>query len=140
MGKPNGGSTPQQRSPTRIRLNLSPRRLLQAAGLAADHSFIYEFADKGTKLYGVFSTNRMRPKTAVCVVQRIISAQAGVQGGTSFVTVCVANGDVADMKAFAYQGSINKTVVVFWFGNHSPRIPPAASTCQLTFTVSHPHS
>ena len=73
-------------------------------------------------------------------MQRIISALAGIQGGTSFVTVnSVANGDMADVKAFAYQGSINKTVVAFWFGNHDPRTPPAASTCQLTFTVPHPH-
>ena len=34
--------------------------------------------------------------------------------GTSFVTVnSVANGDEADVKTFAYQGSINKTAVAF---------------------------
>ena len=116
------------------------RRLLQEAGLGVEHSFIYEFADNGPELYGVDSNYPMTPKTAFYVVQRIISALAGVQGGTSFVTVnSVANGDVADVKAFAYQGSINKTVVAFWFGNHDPRTPPAASTCQLTFTVPHPH-
>ena len=60
--------------------------------------------------------------------------------GTSFVTVnSVANGDAADVKAFAYQGSINKTAVAFWFGNHDPRTPSAASGCKLTFTVPYPH-
>jgi hypothetical protein len=116
------------------------RRLLQESGLGVEHSFIYEFEDNGPELYGVDSSNPTTPKTAFYVVQRIISTLAGVQGGTSFVTVnSVANGDVADVKAFAYQGSINKTVVAFWFGNHDPRTPPAASTCQLTFTVPHPH-
>src|ERR1700756_3834089 len=117
------------------------RRLLQAAGLGIEHSFIYEFEDNGPEHYGVDSSNPTTPKTAFYVVQRIISTLAGVQGGTSFVTVnSVANGDVADVKAFAYQGSINKTVVAFWFGNHDPRTPPAASTCQLTFTVPHPQT
>jgi len=61
--------------------------------------------------------------------------------GTSFVTVnSVANGDEADVKTFAYQGSINKTVVAFWFGNHDPRTPPPASACNLTFTVPHPYT
>jgi hypothetical protein len=82
----------------------------------------------------------MTPKPAFYVVQRIISTLAGVNGGTGFVTVnLVANANVADVKAFAYQGSINKTVVAYWFGNHDPRTPPAASTCNLTFTVPHPH-
>ena len=117
------------------------RRLLQESGLGVEHSFIYEFEDNGPELYGVDFSNPTTPKTAFYVVQRIISALAGVKGGTSFVTVnWVANGDVADVKAFAYQGSINKTVVAFWFGNHDPRTPPAASTCKLTFTVPHPHT
>lgn len=105
-----------------------------------DHNF-YEFEDNGPELYGVCSSNPTTPKTAFYVVQRIISTLAGVRGGTSLVTVnAVANGDVADVKAFAYQGSINKTVVAFWFGNHDPRTPPAASTCQLTFIVPHPYT
>src|SRR6266436_4779759 len=100
-----------------------------------DHNF-YEFEDNGPELYGVCSSNPTTPKTAFYVVQQIISTLAGVRGGTSLVTVnAVANGDVADVKAFAYQGWINKTVVAFWFGNHDPRTPPPASTCQLTFTV-----
>ena len=114
------------------------RRLLQAAGLGVQHSFIYEFQDNGPELCGVASSNPTTPKIAFYAVQRIISTLAGVQGGTGFVTVnSVANGDFADVKAFAYQGSINKSVVAFWFGNHDPRTPPAASTCQLTFTVTH---
>jgi hypothetical protein len=129
--------------PTFIQTNQAEflaRRLLQAAGLGVEHSFIYEFADNGAEPYGVDSMNPLTPKMAFYVVQRIISALAGVQGGTSYVTVnSVANGDVADVKAFAYQGSINKTVVAFWFANHDPRNPPAASTCHLTFTVPHPH-
>jgi hypothetical protein len=117
------------------------RRLLQASGLGVEHSFIYEFEDNGPEHYGVDSSSPTTPKTAFYVVQRIISISAGVHGGTSFVTVnSVANGDVADVKAFAYQGSIDKTVVAFWFGYHDPRTPPAASTCKLTFTVPHPHS
>ena len=117
------------------------RRLLQESGLGVEHSFIYEFEDNGSELYGVCSSNPTTPKTAFYVVQRIISSLAGVHGGTSLVTVnAVANGDVADVKAFAYQGSINKTVVAFWFGNHDPRTPPAASTCQLTFIVPHPYT
>ncbi|MEY2607892.1 MAG: polysaccharide biosynthesis protein PslG [Verrucomicrobiota bacterium] len=117
------------------------RRLLQASGLGVEHSFIYEFEDNGPEHYGVDSSNPTTPKIAFYVVQRIISTLAGVHGGTSFVTVnSVANGDVADVKAFAYQGSINKTVVAFWFGNYDPRTPPAASTCQLTFTVPHPYT
>jgi hypothetical protein len=116
------------------------RRLLQEAGLGVEHSFIYEFADNGPEPYGVDSMKPLTPKTAFYVVKRIISALAGVQGRTSLVTVnSVANGDLADVKAFAYQGSINKTVVTFWFGNHDPRTPPAASTCGLTFTVPNPH-
>jgi hypothetical protein len=71
-------------------------------------------------------------------VQRIISTLASVKGGTSVVTVnSVANGDVADVEAFAYHGSTKKTVVAFWFGDHDPRTPPPSSTCQLTFTVSN---
>jgi hypothetical protein len=82
----------------------------------------------------------LTPKPAFYVVQRIISTLAGVKGGTSFVTVnSVANPKVADVKTFAYQGSIDKTVVALWFGNHDPRTPPAASTCNLTFTVPHSH-
>jgi hypothetical protein len=116
------------------------RRLLQASGLGVEHSFIYEFEDNGPEHYGVDSSNPTTPKTAFYVVQRILSTLAGVHGGSSFVTVnSVANGDAADVKAFAYQGSINKTAVAFWFGTHDPRTPPAASTCKLTFTVPHPH-
>jgi hypothetical protein len=117
------------------------RRLLQESGLGVEHSFFYEFEDNGPELYGVDSSNPTTPKTAFYVVQRIISTLAGVKGGTSYVTVnSVANGDMADVKAFAYQGSINKTVVAFWFGNHDPRTPPAVSTCKLTFTLPHPHT
>jgi hypothetical protein len=117
------------------------RRLLQEAGLGVEHSFIYEFQDNGPELYGVCSSNPTTPKIGFYLVQRIISTLAGVQGGTSFVTVnSVANGDFAEVKAFAYQGSINKTVVAFWFGYHDPRTPPAASTCQLTFNVPHPYT
>jgi hypothetical protein len=99
------------------------------------------FQDNGPELYGVDSSNPTTPKTPFYVVQRIISTLAGVQGGTSFVTVnSGANRDVADVKAFAYQGSISKTVMAFRFGNHDPRTPPAASTCQRTFTVPHPYT
>jgi hypothetical protein len=112
------------------------RRLLEAGGLGVDHTFIYEFQDNGTELYGVASSNPTAPKVGYYVAQRVISTIAGVRGGTSFVTInSVANGDFADVKAFAYQGSINKTVVAFWFGNHDPRTPPQASTCELTFSV-----
>jgi hypothetical protein len=112
------------------------RRLLQAAGLGIQHSFIYEFKDNGTELYGIQSSNPMTPKLAFTVVQKIISTLAGVQGGTtSFVSLnSVANGNVADVKAYAYQGAA-KTVVSIWFGNHDVRTPPPSSTCQLTFTV-----
>jgi hypothetical protein len=112
------------------------RRLLEAAGLGVDHSFIYEFQDNGPELYGVASSNPTTPKIAYYVVQRIVSTLAGVEGGTSFVTVnSVANGDFTDVKAFAYQGPITKTVVAFWFGSYDPRTPPPASTCELTFNV-----
>jgi hypothetical protein len=112
------------------------RRLLQESGLGVEHSFIYEFKDNGTELYGVVSSNPMQPKVAFTVVQRIISTLAGAQGGTgSFVTVnSVSNGDLADVKAYAYQGT-SKTVVSVWFGNHAVGTPPQSSTCQLTFTV-----
>jgi hypothetical protein len=115
------------------------RRLLQAAGLGVEHTFIYEFQDNGSEHYGVASSNPTTPRTAFYVVQRIISTLAGVKGGTgSFVTVnSVANGNLTDVKAYAYQGSINKTVVAYWFGNHDPRTPPPASSCRLTFTVPH---
>jgi hypothetical protein len=115
------------------------RRLLQAAGLGVEHTFIYEFQDNGSEHYGVASSNPTTPRTAFYVVQRIISTLAGVKGGSgSFVTVnSVANGDLTDVKAYAYQGSINKTVVAYWFGNHDPRTPPPASSCKLTFTVPH---
>ena len=108
--------------------------------MGIEHSFVYEFLDNGTEHYGVDSSGPMTPKPAFYVVQRIMSTLAGVNGETGFVTAnLVANANVADVKAFAYQGSINKTVVAFWFGNHDPRTPPAASTCNLTFTVPHPH-
>jgi hypothetical protein len=111
------------------------RRLLQESGLGVEHSFIYEFQDNGSEHYGVYS-NATTPKPAFYVVQRIITALAGVQGGTSLVTVnSVANGDVVDVKAFAYQGT-NKTVVSVWFGNHSVGTPPPSNTCALTFTAS----
>jgi hypothetical protein len=115
------------------------RRLLQAPALGVEHTFVYEFQDNGTEHYGVDSSNPTTPKAAYSVMQRIISTLAGVQGGIGgFVTVnSVANGDVTDVKAYAYQGSINKTVVAYWFGGHDPRTPPAASTCNLTFTVPH---
>jgi hypothetical protein len=112
------------------------RRLLEEAGLGVEHSFIYEFQDNGTELYGVDFSNPTTPKAAYSVVRRIISTLAGVKGGTSVVTVnSVANEDLADVEAFAYHGSTKKTVVAFWFGDHDPRTPPASSQCQLTFTV-----
>jgi hypothetical protein len=114
------------------------RRLLEEAGLGVEHSFIYEFQDNGTELYGVDYANPTTPKVAYYVVQRIISTLSGVYGGTSAVTVnSVANGDLVDVEAFAYQGSTSKTVVSFWFGNHDPRTPPVSSKCKLTFTVPH---
>jgi hypothetical protein len=114
------------------------RRLLLESALGVQHSFIYEFQDNGPELYGVDSSNPTTPKISFYVVQRIISALAGVKGPSSAVIVnSVANGDLADTRAFAYQGSTNKTVVAFWFGNHDPRTPPSASTCQLTFTVPY---
>jgi hypothetical protein len=119
--------------------NFIARRLLQESGLGVEHAFIYEFEDNGTEYYGVYS-NPTTPKTAFYVVQRIITTLVGVQGGTSIVTVnSVTNGDVADVKAYEYQGS-SKTVVSLWFGNHDPRTPPASSTCSLTFTLSQPQT
>jgi hypothetical protein len=119
------------------------RRLLQESGLGIEHSFIYEFKDNGPEFYGVVS-NTLVAKPAYSVVQRIISILAGVQAGGSSSSVTVknvANGDLADAKAYAYQGP-NKTVVALWFGNHQPGTPPPASTCTLTFTVpfNHTHS
>jgi hypothetical protein len=119
--------------------NFIARRLLQESGLGVEHAFIYEFEDNGTEYYGIYS-NPTTPKTAFYVVQRIITTLVGVQGGTSIVTVnSVTNGDVADVKAYEYQGS-SKTVVSLWFGNHDPRTPPASSTCSLTFTLSYPQT
>ena len=111
------------------------RRLLEEAALGVEHSFIYEFQDNGTELYGVDSANPTTPKVAYYVVRRIISTLNGVYGGSSVVTInSVANKDVADVYAFAYQGT-NKIVISFWFGNYDPRTPPASSKCGLTFTV-----
>jgi hypothetical protein len=119
--------------------NFIARRLLHESGLGVEHAFIYEFLDNGTEYYGVCS-NPTTPKMAFYVLQRITATLAGVQGGTSFVTVnSVANGDVADVKVYEYQGS-TKTVVSLWFGNHDPRTPPASSTCSLTFTLSQPQT
>lgn len=117
--------------------NFLARRLLQEAGLGVEHSFIYEFMDNGTELYGIESWSPFTPKPAFYVVQRIISTLAKVYGGiSSFIAVnSVANSDLVDVKAYAYQGSINKTAVAYWFGNHDPRNSPPASTCSLTFTV-----
>ena len=113
------------------------RRLLEEAGLGVQHSFIYEFQDNGTELYGVDSANPTTPKVAYYVVQRVISTLNGVYGGGGVVTInSVANKDVADVYAFAYQGA-NKTVVSLWFGNYDPRTPPPSSKCRLTFTVAN---
>ena len=122
--------------------NFVARRLLQEAGLGVEHTFIYEFKDNGTELYGVEASNNT-PKLAFAVVQRMIATLAGAQGGTAGcgVTVnSVANGDFGDVKTYAYQGT-NKTVVSLWFGNHRISSPPPSSTCSLTFTVpfAHPH-
>jgi hypothetical protein len=117
------------------------RRLLQEAGLGVEHSFIYEFKDNLTELYGVDSSSPMTVKPAFTVVQRIISTLAGVKGGTtaSYVTVnSVANGDAVHVKAYAYQG-IGKTIVSVWFGNHPAGTPPQSSLCKLTFTVPYAH-
>lgn len=122
--------------------NFIARRLLQHSGLGVEHSFIYEFKDNFSELFGV-ETNAFTPKAAYAVVKRVISTLASVKGGgtgTSVTVNSVANGNLADMKAYAYQGSVNKTVVAFWFGNHDPRTPPPASTCKITFTAPHPHS
>jgi hypothetical protein len=117
------------------------RRLLEETGLRVQHSFVYEFQDNGTELYGVDSANPTTPKVSYYVVQRIISTLSGVYGGSSAVTVnWVANGDLADVEAFAYQGSGSKTVIAFWFGNYDPRTPPPSSKCALTFTVPHAFS
>jgi hypothetical protein len=117
------------------------RRLLEEAGLGVQHSFIYEFQDNGTELYGVASANPTMVKISYYVVQRIISTLSGVYGGSSPVAVSsVANGDFADVEAFAYQGSGRKTVIAFWFGNYDPRTPQPASQCQLIFTVPHKFS
>jgi hypothetical protein len=117
------------------------RRLLEGAGLGVQHSFIYEFQDNGMELYGVASANPTMVKISYYVVQRIISTLRGVYGGSSAVAVnSVANGDYADVEAFAYQGSGTKTVVAFWFGNYDPRTPPPSSQCELTFTVPHAFS
>jgi hypothetical protein len=120
--------------------NFAARRLLQEAGLGVEHTFIYEFKDNGTELYGVEASNNT-PKLAFAVVQRIIATLAGAQGGTAScgVTVnSVANGDLGDVKTYAYQGT-NKTVVSLWFGNHRISSPPPSSTCSLTFTVPFAH-
>jgi hypothetical protein len=109
---------------------------LQAPGLGVEHTFIYEFRDNGTEVYGIENGNNT-PKLAFPVVQRIIPTLAGTQGGTSSCCVIVnsvANGDLGDVKAYAYQGT-NKTVVSLWFGNHRISSPPLSSTCSLTFTV-----
>jgi hypothetical protein len=117
------------------------RRLLEEAGLGVQHSFIYEFQDNGPELYGVASANPTMVKISYYVVQRIISTLSGVYGGSSAVAVnSVANGDFADVEAFAYQGSGTKTVIAFWFGNYDPRTPPPSSQCQLIFTVPHAFS
>jgi hypothetical protein len=117
------------------------RRLLEVAGLGVQHSFVYEFQDNGTELYGVDAANPTTPKVSYYVVQRIISTLSGVYGGSGAVTVnWVANGDLADVEAFAYQGSGSKTVIAFWFGNYDPRTPPPSSKCALTFTVPHAFS
>jgi hypothetical protein len=117
------------------------RRLLEEAGLGVQHSFIYEFQDNGTELYGVDSANPTTPKVSYYVVQRIVSTLNGVYGGSSVVNVdSVVNGDLTDVQTFAYQGSSTKTVVSFWFGNYDPRTPQPSSKCKLTFTVPHAFS
>src|ERR1700751_2308866 len=90
------------------------RRLLEEAALGVEHSFIYEFQDNGTELYGVASANPTMAKISYYAVQRIISTLSGVYGGGSVVAVnSVTNGDFSDVEAFAYQGSGTKTVVAF---------------------------
>jgi hypothetical protein len=116
------------------------RRLLEEAGLGVEHSFIYEFQDNGTELYGVASANPTTPKVGYYVVQRIISTLNSVYGGSGTVKVdSVVNGDLTDVVTFIYQGSA-KTVVSFWFGNDDPRTPQPSSKCKLTFTVPNAFS
>ncbi len=116
------------------------RRLLSAAGLGVEHTFIYEFKDNGEELFGVESSNPMVPKPSYGVVQQIIASLAGVTGApASPVKIYnLANSDTTDATAYAYQGA-TKTVIAYWFANHSPVTPPPSSTVSLSYVVPNPH-
>lgn len=119
--------------------NFIARRMLEELGLGIAHSFIYEFVDNGVgDLLGV-AASPFAPKQSYATVQTIATQLSGVtpQGG---VTIdFVANGDTADLYAYAFQGA-GKTVIAFWFGNQDPRTPQSASTCNLSFSVPHPYN
>lgn len=117
------------------------RRMLRSAGLAVDHSFIYEFKDNNsTDLFGVYNQAGTIAKASYAIVTRTIGALVGVTGQpSSTVTISnIANNNSTDATAQAFQGS-TKTVVAYWFANHSPAVPPASSTVSLNFTVPHSH-
>ncbi len=118
------------------------RRLLTAAGLAVEHTFIYAFKDNSNPgvnqdCFGVYNFAGTTAKASYAAVTNTISALSGVIGTpSSIVTISsVANGDTADVKAYLYQGP-GKTVASLWFGNFSPSAPPAASTTNIHFAVA----
>lgn len=116
------------------------RRMLRASGLAVDHTFVYEFKDNGTELFGVYNNAGTTAKTSYAILTRTITALAGATGSpASAVTISnIANNNTTDATAQAFQGT-GKTVIAYWFANHSPSAPPASSTTSLSFTVPHSH-
>jgi hypothetical protein len=117
------------------------RRLLVAALLGVEHTFIYEFRDNSASdLFGVYDINSV-PKTSYSAVTNTLATLNGVIGDTvnPGTLNSVANGNTGDVDLGIYRGT-NKTVVASWFHQSSPSAPPASSTASITFTVSSPYT
>jgi hypothetical protein len=75
------------------------RRFLQAAGLGIQHSFVYEYQDNGTELFGVTYGNGVQ-KPSYSIIQNMISVLKGV--GTSPAQESVAPSGSVTLGADTY--------------------------------------
>lgn len=127
--------------------NYLTRRILLASAFAVDHTFIYEYIDFGTDGYGVAIAGgvagTITPKLSFAVLHNLISSLQGVTGAkaqatTSQVSLTVNGALAGNTKGLSYRYTgANKTVVSYWLGYNAPQSPPAATTCSISFPITH---